>query len=207
MVNYHALTSSLKLSGSNVVVLGGTQGIGAGIAIRFAELGSSVLVIGRNETAGNTVVNTMRGASADSSEAKFTFVRGDLGTVDGIRGAADDIAAWAGAQGVDYLFQTQGGPSTGLWPPTPESLTIAFNVQILSHFLIPYLLLSRPQPILRQGAQICNVGRPGEIGRAVNMDDFIGIKAIQGGNVAFVKKLLSWVFIMDLYTQASPRHD
>lgn len=108
MVNYHALTSSLKLSGSNVVVLGGTQGIGAGIAIRFAELGSSVLVIGRNETAGNTVVNTMRGASADSSEAKFTFVRGDLGTVDGIRGAADDIAAWAGAQGVDYLFQTQG---------------------------------------------------------------------------------------------------
>lgn len=108
MVNYHALTSSLKLSGTNVVVLGGTQGIGAGIAIRFAELGSSVLVIGRNETAGNAVVNKMQSASADSSEARCTFIRADLGTVDGIRGAAYDIAAWAGAQGVDYLFQTQG---------------------------------------------------------------------------------------------------
>lgn len=109
MVDYHALTSALNLSGTNVVVVGGTHGIGAAIALRFAELGSSVLIMGRNEPAGNAIVSAMR--SAATTEATFTFVRADLGAVDAIRKAADDIAEWAGAQGgggVDYLVQCQG---------------------------------------------------------------------------------------------------
>lgn len=103
--------------------------------------------------------------------------------MDDMRGAADDIAAWAGAQGVDYLFQIQGkymrsnmriylttenlplhtgGPAAMTLLPTPESMTVAFNVQMLSHFLIPYILLSHPQPILRDGAQVCTICRPDE---------------------------------------------
>ncbi|KZP12854.1 hypothetical protein FIBSPDRAFT_869840 [Athelia psychrophila] len=89
--------------------------------------------------------------NAATAEAAAAFVRADLGTVDAIRKAADDIAEWAGAHGggVDYLVQSQGGPAMGIWPPTRESATMGFNVQILSHFLLPYLLLVRPAPVLR----------------------------------------------------------
>ena len=95
-LNYHALTSTLNLSGTNVVVLGGTNGIGAAIALRFAALGASVLVMGRTEAAGADVVRAMQSASGDGSGATPSYGRADLSTVAGIRGAVDNIAAWAG---------------------------------------------------------------------------------------------------------------
>ncbi|KZP34341.1 NAD(P)-binding protein [Athelia psychrophila] len=200
MVNYHALTSSLNLSGTNVVVVGGTHGIGAAIATRFAELGSSVLIMGRNESAGNAIVSAMRNAAR--TEAKLAFVRADLGTVKAIRKAPDDIAAWAGAQGVDYLIQCQGGPRMGIWPPTRESATIAFNVQLLSHFLIPYLLLSRPQPVLRQGARISNIMRPGAQVQVLDLDDPMGLNLIEKGKLAYLKNIrLGIPFMADLFTE------
>lgn len=63
MVDKHALTSALNLTGTNVVVIGGTQGMDAAIAVRLAELGSSVLVMGRSETAADAVVNKMQSAA------------------------------------------------------------------------------------------------------------------------------------------------
>jgi NAD(P)-dependent dehydrogenase (short-subunit alcohol dehydrogenase family) len=63
MPNYRRLTSALSFPNTNVVVIGGTQGIGAGIATRFAELGASVLVVGRNETLGSEMVKTLEAAA------------------------------------------------------------------------------------------------------------------------------------------------
>jgi hypothetical protein len=40
------------------------------------------------------------------------------------------------------------------------------------HFLIPYMLLTLPRPDLRKGAQICNIARPGEKNRTIDLDDF-----------------------------------
>lgn len=42
----------ITIPGARVVVAGGTQGIGAGIACRFAMAGAEVWIIGRNETKG-----------------------------------------------------------------------------------------------------------------------------------------------------------
>ncbi|KAF7979927.1 hypothetical protein HWV62_40342 [Athelia sp. TMB] len=205
MANYRALTSTLNLSNTNVVVLGGTTGIGAAIAVRFAALGASVLVMGRTEAAGADVVRAMQSASGDGTAATLSYGRADLGTVTGIRNAADDIAAWAGPKGVDYLIQSQGtlfrGPATGIWPPSTESVTCAFHTQVLSHFLVPYLLLSRAEPVLRDGARVFNVARPGEIGRTIDMDDVMGLQLMEGRARAFVGGLLKWAFIIDLFTE------
>ena len=83
-------------------------------------------------------------------------------------------------------------------------MTSGFNTQILSHFLVPYLLLSRPEPILRQGAQICHIGRPGEIGRTLDMDDIMGLKSVEGGSLSLIATAFRWVFTMDLFTEVSP---
>jgi hypothetical protein len=85
--------------------------------------------------------------------------RGDLGNEEGIKGATEDITRCARDGGVHYLFQSQGcplslclvrladdysvgGPSAGFLPLTAQSMTIGFNVQVLSHFLVLYLLLT-----------------------------------------------------------------
>lgn len=44
--------ASITVQGARVVVAGGTQGIGAGIAWRFARAGAEVWIIGRNEKKG-----------------------------------------------------------------------------------------------------------------------------------------------------------
>lgn len=109
MPDYHSLTSALTFTGINVVAVGATQGIGAGIALRYAELGASVLIVGRNETLGDRMVKKMEAASLKGGYgAKFGFVRRDLGSVEEIRGAADDIARWVGDEGVHYMYMSQG---------------------------------------------------------------------------------------------------
>ena len=113
MPNFHALTSALSIPNTNVVVVGGTQGIGAGIAVRFAELGASVFVVGRNEKLGNEMIKTLETASRQNgwAEVRFGFARRDLGTAEEIKGAVDDIARWAEDGSIHYLFQSQGKPS------------------------------------------------------------------------------------------------
>ncbi|KAL0954040.1 hypothetical protein HGRIS_005194 [Hohenbuehelia grisea] len=199
MPNYHALTSALGFAASNVVVVGGTAGIGAAIGVRFAELGASVLIVGRNQKAGDEVVGQMKKGST-REDAKLEFLRKDLGSVEEIKAAVEDIAVWAGDAGVHYLVQSQGGPASGMVssPMTVEALTTGFNVQILSHFLIPYLLLSRPEPVLRKGAQICNIARPGEKGRTIDMDDFYYLKATEAGKFKLFPNVFSFVFMLDL---------
>jgi NAD(P)-dependent dehydrogenase (short-subunit alcohol dehydrogenase family) len=112
MPNFHALTSVLNFSNINVVVVGGTRGIGAGVAVRFAELGASVLIVGRNKTLGNEMITKLETASKargeDATGSQFAFVRRDLSSLEEIKGAAEDIACWAGDGGIHYLFLSQG---------------------------------------------------------------------------------------------------
>jgi len=200
MPNYRNLTSSLNFSCKNVVVVGGTAGIGAGIALRFAELGASVLIVGRNQKAGDEVVERMKKFSG-YEDARFAFAQRDLSTLEEIKAAAGDVSKWAGADGVHYLLQSQGGPSMNVLPVTVENMTKGFNVQILSHFLIPYLLLSGPEPALRKGAQICTIGRPGEKNRSIDLDDFRCLKAIEAGTFKIFPAAFSFAFMTDLSTQ------
>ena len=112
MPNFHVLASALTFPDTNVVVVGGTQGIGAAIAVRFAELGASVLIIGRNEIIGVDMVKKLEATSSshghDPHGVRFGFSRRDLGSVKEIKAAAEDITKWAGKGGIHYLFQTQG---------------------------------------------------------------------------------------------------
>jgi hypothetical protein len=83
---------------------------------------------------------------------------------------------------------------------TVQNAPSIFNVQILPHFLIPYLLLSLPAPVLRKGAQICNIGRPGDKNRNLNLDDMLCLKSIEAGTFSLFSDMMKWVVMMDLLT-------
>jgi len=55
------------------VITGGTSGIGEDIAVKFAENGCSIVVVGRNEERGNSIVDTIK---ANGGEA--IFVKADV---------------------------------------------------------------------------------------------------------------------------------
>lgn len=96
-----------------------------------------------------------------------------------------------------------GGAGTGILAATFDAVKDAFNVQILSHFLIPYLLISLPEPALRNGAQICNIGRPGEKNQTIDFDDFRCLKAAEAGTFSIFRDFFKFTFIMDLFTHVS----
>ena len=63
-----------KLSGSVVIVTGGTQGLGEGIAHHLAELGADGLVIcGRNQDGGDSVASAL-----NQSGCPTIYVHADL---------------------------------------------------------------------------------------------------------------------------------
>lgn len=148
MVSYSELTSknaSIDVTGQRALISGGTQGIGAGIALRFALAGASVWLVGRNETKANEVLETLRKASAEAqrratvngsstsgSGQDHLFFKADLGSTAGVKTVASEITAKAGRGGIDYLIETQGGPPHGSIELNSEGIEQQFAVQVLS---------------------------------------------------------------------------
>ncbi|OBT60798.1 hypothetical protein VE03_09893 [Pseudogymnoascus sp. 23342-1-I1] len=130
--------TNLDLTGKSVVIAGGSQGIGAGVAIRFAQAGANVLIVGRSKERLEKVISEARKA-AKSTDQKFDYVSADLSLISGTRAAAKEIEAKTGSH-VDYLIQTQGGMPNGRYETTPEGIELHFAVQILSRFHLSYIL-------------------------------------------------------------------
>lgn len=61
---------------------GGTQGIGEGVALRFAQLGASrIFILGRNQALAQSVLSKLRVAALEaghSSKSEYDFIQADL---------------------------------------------------------------------------------------------------------------------------------
>jgi NAD(P)-dependent dehydrogenase (short-subunit alcohol dehydrogenase family) len=79
--------------------------MGAATAIRFAQSGASVIIVGRSEEAAEKVLEQCR-LSARPGVSSFHFVKADLSLVSGVKQAVRDIESKA-PDGIDYLVETQ----------------------------------------------------------------------------------------------------
>ncbi len=52
--------NGLDLTGKTAVIAGASQGIGAGIAIRFAQAGANIIIIGRSQERLKKVISDAR---------------------------------------------------------------------------------------------------------------------------------------------------
>ena len=108
------------LRGRRALVVGGTRGIGRGIALTLASSGASVSIVGRSN--GDAVVRAMAEraaavapAPAASDAAAFSSHAADLSTVGG---CAALVAELAGGEAYDYVFFT-----VGVWPNFSDPFT------------------------------------------------------------------------------------
>ena len=155
----------LSLTGKTAVITGGSQGIGAGVAIRFAQAGANVIVVGRSSQRLQKVVEDARKV-ANSTSQRIDFISADLSLLSGIKTAAQSIESKAHSS-VDFLIQTQGGTPNGLYETTSEGIESHFATQVLGRFVLQYLLASSG---VLKGTSI-SIMAPGGSQTEFNLDD------------------------------------
>lgn len=129
-----ASNASVSAKGDIAVVVGASQGIGLGVARRFARAGADVWIVVRNEQKGKAVVEELRQLGAPDAR----YFLADLSVKADCQRAAGEIIAAAGEGGVAYLIQTQGGPP-GARDDVP-GIDPHFAVQVISRVIIAYEL-------------------------------------------------------------------
>jgi NAD(P)-dependent dehydrogenase (short-subunit alcohol dehydrogenase family) len=133
-----------------LLVSGGTQGLGAGIARAAAREGATLVLAGRNTERGEAVAAGLRGSGVDAS-----FVRADLGDVSQAQAA---VAATIERHGrIDCLVNAAGLTTRGtMLDTTPE----VFDQHIAVNLRAPFFLMQ---------AAIADMVRRREPGTIVNV--------------------------------------
>ncbi len=130
-----------RLDGKVVVVTGGTQGVGEATALLAAERGASGIVIcGRNEEAGEKVVNAI-----EPKGARGHFVRCDLSNVDDCRNVIRECDERFGR--IDCLVNAAADTNRG----TLEDTTVEFwDHQFAVNVRAPFLLIQEAVKVMRR---------------------------------------------------------
>jgi NAD(P)-dependent dehydrogenase (short-subunit alcohol dehydrogenase family) len=138
------------LTGRVLLVSGGTQGLGAGVARAAAREGAAVVVAGRNVDHGEQVAVELREAGADAH-----FVRTDISDVSQARAAVTATIERHGR--IDALVNAAGLTTRGtVLDATPE----LFDQHVAVNLRGPFFLMQ---------AAIADMVRRGEPGSIVNV--------------------------------------
>src|SRR5690349_15804374 len=130
------LSELFSLDDRVAVVTGGSSGIGRAIAGALARAGASVVVVARGETELAATVDEL---TADGCRA--AWVRGDLGSREGVRAAAEQAAEAFGEP--DILVNSAG---INLRPPMGELGEDVWDTTMAVNLEAPFLLGQRFGP-------------------------------------------------------------
>jgi NAD(P)-dependent dehydrogenase (short-subunit alcohol dehydrogenase family) len=150
------------LANKNVLITGGTAGIGAAAARLFAEQGARVLLLGRDRLRGERLAAEI---GLETHNEEIFTVACDLSSPDDVHGAAAEIGRRCRC--IDIMVN-----NAGLFLPrrelTPQGHEKTFASLYLGHFLLTQLLLDRL--LEAQQARILCVTCPPASAK-VNFDD------------------------------------
>lgn len=171
--SFRSQNNAIDCSRKHAVIFGGTRGLGAATAEKFAELGASVTIIGRSREAGEQVLHNCQEKNKQetaASQQSFKLITADLSLLQEtarIAGSVEHICQEQGL-GLDYLILTAGcyGVSSaysliGGSKRTNEGIDYWLALGYLSRFLFIQRLLPQLLPNTRNGCCVVNVFRAG----------------------------------------------
>lgn len=140
---------AMKMQGKTAVVTGASGGIGRSIVEQLSQKGAMLILVGRDETKLNKLVNDLGGDP-------HVGIVADLGTSDG-RGRLRDYCETAVPDGIDLLINGAGVSDFGLFEEQSQSaVEHLISVNLISPMLVCQDLLPSLQ---HKGlSQIVNIG-------------------------------------------------
>lgn len=182
-----------------VVVTGGTDGLGKGLALHYLRRGARVVAVGSTPAKGEALL-----AEAGPAADRAVFLRADLTSVAAARRLATRIAADHGP--VDALILcAQRYRLTGPRALTPEGFEHSFALSYLSRYVLGHglrtSLEASPRPV------VLNVATPGvPLGR-IHWDDLQLTRSYSGTRAvlqSFRANDLLGVSFAELYGRSGP---
>lgn len=151
---------SETLTGKVALVTGSTNGIGRATALELADRGATVLVVGRDEQRGHSVVDEIVAAGG-----KADLLLADLSDAASARDLAE--RALAGGRQVDILVNNAGIAAMG---PTSEATEADFDSNFDVNVKAPYFLTAALVPgmaergwgaVVNISTMVASYGQPG----------------------------------------------
>ena len=145
------LNELFSVAGKTALVTGGAKGIGAMISRTLARAGAHVIMVGRDQQAGD--------ALAASLDGQARFLTHDLMTMEGVQAAASEIAALAPA--LHILVNNAGAFSAGpIEEANPARWDAEMGLNLRAPFFLAQALLPNLNAASRAGdpARIINIG-------------------------------------------------
>ena len=117
------------------LVVGGTSGIGHGIAMSLAKVGVDVEIAGRSATRGEEIVEELKKIDPQGS---FTFSQVDCFDLDDVKKLAE---AQAQRPKLNYLVMSQGMATLQGYTPTKDGIDQKLQLHYYSRVLLANLLV------------------------------------------------------------------
>ncbi|KAJ3275250.1 hypothetical protein HDV01_000977 [Terramyces sp. JEL0728] len=145
MNSARAILSKVDLSGKTALIVGGTAGIGQGIAIQLAKLNANVVIAGRNAKAAEEIINGLPRSSSHS------FEKIDFSLLKDTRRFAENFKEKY--TNLDYLVITAGVMRTTGRQETEEGIDDKMAVHYYSRARLILDLL----PVMKKGSRVLSV--------------------------------------------------
>ena len=172
------------------LITGATSGIGKATAVGLANMGASVVIVGRDRGRGEAAVSHIKEKSANASVG---LMLADVSSQEEIRRLADEFKE--AYPRLDVLVNN-AGVIRSKRITTADGLETTFAVNHLAYFLLTNLLLDR----LKAGApsRIVNVASGEQRNATIDFDDLQGEKGYTGAKAYSQSKLATVLFTYEL---------
>lgn len=176
------------LSERVALVTGATSGLGRATAKALAELGATVIIVGRNPEKTERVAASIRNETGSS---KVRTEIADLSSMREIRDLASRI------QGPLHLLVNNVGVLLPDRTETDEGFETTFATNLLGHFLLTKLLVDR----LEAPGRIINVSSGGMYTQRIRVDDLQNRRGEYDGTIAYARTKRGQVILTQMWAE------
>ena len=180
-----------RVEGRVVLVTGATSGIGRSIADEVAGLGAVVIVVGRDESRGQS---TVKAIIERTDNGEVSFERADLSRLADVRDLADRVAH--SHPRLDVLVHNAGALSRA-YVRTQDGLELTVAVHVVAPFLLTHLLMGQLRAA--PDGRVITMSSGGMYSQRLDVavlqphaDDYDGVKAYARAKRAQVELTRLW---------------
>ncbi|KAF2771784.1 3-ketodihydrosphingosine reductase, Tsc10 [Teratosphaeria nubilosa] len=141
-----------EVDGRTVVITGGSQGMGRGLAKLLAQKGANIVIVARNQAKLDSALQYISAAAKDRSKQRFRAISADLRSPEENIRVIAEVTAWNHGSPPDIVWANAGSSVPTLFIDTPLSTlqsqmdTNYFAATYLAHVTLRSWLKPQPAP-------------------------------------------------------------